>query len=709
VKQKGFNPPVNIMKKIAPLLLTLSFCAALPAAAADTNLLLITVDTLRPDRLGCYSQQFVRTAEIDSLAARGALFERAFAHNPMTLPSHTNIHLGLLPTVHGVSENSRSVVTSGFTTLAEVLKEKGYETGAFISAFPLDSRFGLDQGFDVYDDAYGATPDANLNYSERPAEKTVAAARAWLAGRKGKWFCWVHLWDPHAPYIPPEPFKTKYAADPYSGEVAYVDQELGKILADGKAGGWLDRTVIVLTGDHGEGLGEHGEAYHGYFAYNTTIHIPLLMAGPGIKPSRIKEAVGHIDIFPTVCDLLNIAPPAGLQGESLAPALAGKSIPARPIYIESLEPYLNRGWAPLHGFIENGKKFIDLPIPELYDLEKDPEEKTNLASGTDLAAFRKKLDELRQTGGQRPAAGSRRLDAETRERLRSLGYLVSPVTNVKAKFGPEDDLKTLAPLEQRLSMAETLRRQGKIAESVKLYEDLIKAKPDFAAPYDYLYQLYRMQNLVEEGLAVLERGYKANPDNYILVAGYGMALVRAGKLDAGAAVLEKAAGEYDQDAEVWHSLGLAAFQKGNSDKALEYFERALALAPGDALINDNMGTALTRMAMQKKSVPDLEKAQAAFQAALAADPNLASAHNGLGGVYMIMGLRDEAIQCWEKAVALKPNYDMALYNLGLAYLGKGDKDAALKIFRRYQSVRGRSMTAAEQAEINSLIQQCLKK
>ncbi len=696
------------MKKTALFLLALGALLAVPATAADTNILLITIDTLRPDRLSCYSRQYLLTPQIDSLAARGAVFERAYAHTPMTLPSHANILLGLTPPIHGVSENSRSAVPAGFTSLAEVLKKEGYETGAFVGAFPLDSRFGLDRGFDVYDDAYPATTNVTTSYSERTAEKTVAAARAWLNGRKGKWFCWVHVWDPHAPYLPPEPFITKFVKDPYSGEVAYVDQELGKLLGDGVKNGWTGRTLVVLTGDHGESLGEHNESTHGYFAYNSTIHIPLIIAGPGITPSRVKSDAAHIDLFPTVCDLLGLRPPAGLQGASLAPALAGKSGQSRPIYFESLEPFLNRGWAPLHGLIENGKKFIDLPIPELYDLDKDFEEKTNLAPGTELASFRKNLEALRKTTGPRPAQGNMSVDPETRERLRSLGYLVSPVTKVKTKFGPEDDLKTLSPLHYKLTLSEVYRKAGKIAESVKLYEDLIKSKPDFAAPYDFLYQLYREQNLLDEGLSVLERGYKANPDNYILVAALGIALVKAGRFDAGIPVLEKAAGLFDQDSEIWHSLGIAAFRKGNPAQAVDYFNRALALAPGDALINDNLGAALTTIAMKNKSAPDLERALTVYQAAAAADPTLASAQNGLGGVYMLMGRRDEAIASWEKALALKPNYDLALYNVGLAYLGKGDKAAALKSFRNYLTTRGRSISEQERTEINALIQQCLK-
>jgi arylsulfatase A-like enzyme/tetratricopeptide (TPR) repeat protein len=698
---------INVLEKIfVSLLILIGAMFAGTAAAADSNVLLVTIDTLRPDRVSCYSPKFVQTPRIDSLAGRGVLFEQAFAHTPMTLPSHANIFLGLTPPAHGVGENSRSVVAGEFTSLAEVLKARGYETGAFVGAFPLDSRFGLDQGFDIYDDFYSAQPAPGENYSERSAEKTIAAARAWLAGRKGPWFCWVHLWDPHAPYNPPEPFASKFPKDLYSGEVAYVDGELGKLLDDGKKNGWMDRTFIVLTGDHGESLGEHGEATHSYFAYNSTLHVPLIVAGPGLKAARVKDAVGHIDLFPTVCDLLGFEPPAGLMGASLKPALEGRSLKSRPIYIESMEAYLNRGWAPLRGYVADGKKFIDLPIPELYDLTKDPAESSNLAPGIDLAPYRKRMEEIRTASGVRPSSSARRLDSETRDRLRSLGYIVSPVTKTKAKYGPEDDLKTLLPLDQKLTQAEAFRREGKIAESVRLYEELIKARPDFAAPYDQLFQLYRSQRLLDEGFLVMDRGHRANPDNYIFAASYGIALVRAGRLDQGAAVLQKAAGMYDQDAEVWNSLGVVAWKKGQYPKALEYFQKALALAPDDAIINDNTGSLFTTMGLKSKNTDDVQRAQSLFRKALAADPNLASAHNGLGGVYRILGQRDEAIASWEKALSLNPNYDLALYNVGLAYLEKSDKKQALQSFLRYLSVKGRTISEAEQKEIAGLIEKC---
>lgn len=215
----------------------------LTGKAAETNLLLITIDTIRPDRLSCYSAKYLQTPRIDALAARGALFERAFAHDPITLPSHANILLGMTSLIHGVNENVKSLVSAEFVTLAETLKNRGYATGAFVSAFPLDSRFGLNRGFDIYDDHYPAVVSAGLDFAERKAEKTVAAAAAWLSQRRGKWFCWIHLWDPHAPYSPPEPYASQFSRDPYSGEVAYVDAQLGSLLETvEKKAGWGKRS-----------------------------------------------------------------------------------------------------------------------------------------------------------------------------------------------------------------------------------------------------------------------------------------------------------------------------------------------------------------------------------------------------------------------------------------------------------------------------------
>jgi len=677
------------------------------AVAADNNVLLITVDTIRTDRLSCYGSKLVQTPRIDGLAAHGALFERAFAHAPLTLPSHTNILLGMTPLAHGVNESNKSIVPGEFTTLAELLKKSGYATAAFVSAFPLDSRFGLTRGFDVYDDAYPSRPAAAEAYSERPAGKTVAAALRWLAGRKGKWFCWVHLWDPHLPYAPPEPYASRFKADPYSGEVAYVDAELGKLFDEIDKGGGLGNTLVVLTGDHGEALGEHGEMGHGYFAYNTTIRIPLIIAGPGTKTLRVKEMVSHVDIFPTVCEILGLDKSPALHGESLAPFLSGKTVRARPIYYESLEANLNRGWAPIRGVVAEGKKFIDSPIPELYDLEKDFGEETNMAPGTDLRPFRKALeDKMKRDASPLRDEAVRRTDRETRERLRSLGYASSPVAAVRNSYGPADDLKTLLPLEQKVMLAARLESDGRIAESVKLLEDVIAARKDYGRAYDQLFRLYRSRGLIDDGLAVLERAYTANPGNYVIVSGYGVVLVNNDKYTKGIEILEKALGLFDRDAEVWTNLGVAHTRQGDLSRAARDFSRALELDPNDPTINDNTGSFYFMKAVKEKNADDLRRSKEYFEKAVAADPMLASAYNGLGGALKIMGRTDDAVRNWEKAHELDPKFAFPVYNLILVYLEKGEKTKAYESCQKYLIIRGKDITLEERNEINAFIQKC---
>jgi arylsulfatase A-like enzyme/Flp pilus assembly protein TadD len=686
----------------------LALSPAARAAGAELNVLLVTVDTIRADRLGCYGPGAAPTPRIDGLAAKGILFERAFAHDPETLPSHTNILLGLTSPAHGVCENSKSIVAPDFLTLAEHFKAHGYATAAFVSGFPLDSRFGLNQGFDVYDDRFPAKPAAGELFSERRAEKTVAAALQWLGQPKGKWFCWVHFWDPHDPYDPPEPYRTRYADDPYSGEVAYVDAQLGVLLDELAKRGLADRTLVVLTGDHGESFGEHGETFHGYFAYNTTLRVPLIIVVPGAVSSRVKAPVGHIDIFPTVCDIAGLEKPAGLQGETLLPFLRGRTRKARPIYFEALEAYLNRGWAPIRGVIDNGMKYIDSPIPELYDLEADFGETRNLAPQTDLAPFQKELHDLMAASaaalsaqGTRPAT-----DRDTRERLRSLGYAASRLVQLRSSFGPEDDLKTLLPLEQKVNEAARLQKLGRTAESVRLLVDVINERKDFARAYEQLYEIYRSRGLVEDALGVFAKGTEANRDNFLFVSEYGIALVRNGRYQKGIEVLESSLRLFDQDAEVWDSLGTAYGSLGDLGKAREDLERALALAPDDAIINGNTGALYVTMALRDRDRELARQAIPFFEKALEADPALPSVYNGLAGAQRLVDRRDDAIANWERAVALDPRFDLPLYNLAVAYLEKGDKGRAFESCQKYLQVRGSNITPDEKREIDAIIQKC---
>jgi arylsulfatase A-like enzyme/Flp pilus assembly protein TadD len=695
--------------KLEAAVVALSLLASLAAAAPgkDENVLLITIDTLRADRLGCYAAGRARTAAIDALAVRGCLFDRAFAHTPTTLASHANILLGLTPTAHGVSENSKARVPESCLTLAEYLKARGFATAAFVGAFPLDSRFGLDQGFDVYDDAFPSGPAAMGFAVERAADKVVDAASAWLSGRKGPWFCWVHLWDPHAPYAPPEPYRTSYAADLYSGEVAFVDAQLLRLFDLLRRAGETERTVVVLTADHGESLGEHGELTHGYFAYNSTLRVPLIVAGPGVRPGRVAGEVSHVDILPTVCELLGLAPPAGLHGRSLVPRMNGGPDRPRPIYFESLEPYLNYGCAPLRGLIERGLKYIDSPMPEVYDLGKDEGESSNLAANTNLAALKRRLDALRQTQAGPAAAGPKTADARTRESLRSLGYVASPAAPTKTAFGPEDDLKSFLPYQQRLERAILLSDAGRDDESIREIEALVREKPGFGPAYIYLSQLFRSKGRAEDSLHVLDRGVRANPGDYALLAEYGKSLVGAGRAGEAVGVLTKAVGLLDDDPESWDYLGRARTAVGANDGAREAFERALALDPSSAPTRSDYGSYwLGRYLDGGRNTTDLDQAVLQFERAIAIDPALNPAYRGLGYAFWLSGRIDQAAAAWQRAVGLQPDDDFSTYNLGLLCLERGDRAQARRLFSAILERRGQDLAPAERANLVALIEKC---
>ena len=675
-------------------------------AQEDVNVLLISIDTIRPDRLSCYSPKHVQTPRIDALAAKGVLFERAFAHNPMTLPSHVNILTGTTPLYHGVHENSKSILTPDFLTLAEYLKEKGYATGAFVGSFALDPRFGLNQGFDVYDKSY-PSKTSSLSPPERNADQVIEAALGWLKEQRSKWFLFVHIWDPHDPYSPPQPFSEKFKADLYSGEVAYVDSELGKLFDYLESQELTKKTLIVLTGDHGEALGEHGELTHDYFAYNSTLWIPLMIAAPGIPAARVGEYVCHADLFPTICDLLALEKPPYLQGVSLLPLFNGGKIEKRAIYFESLDAFYNRGWAPLRGFTEEKSKFIDSPLPEYYNLEADFNEQNNLVRKVDLERQKEKMKSLLDGLSSFPnAPTTQKVDRETREKLKSLGYISSPVSKFKENYGPEDDLKTLLPLNQKIYKALKLNEEGKVMQAVKLFHELIKERKDFINAYSYLSEIYQAGGFGEDALAVLESGYKNNPEDYGIISSYGVLLVKQGKLDQGIELLQKSLAIIDYYPEDWTYLGVAYGQKGEFEKALDCYEKALSLDDTDAMIYYNKGLFHLSRFMQAKSRPDYPRALECFKKAIELDPGLAAAYNGLGVGYRVAGQTDAAITVWEKTLELNPDFDLPIYNLGVAYLEKGDKAQALKYFENYLLLKGKTLSPEERREIEEYIKNC---
>jgi arylsulfatase A-like enzyme len=645
--------------------------APAPAATAASsvaglrraNVLLVTIDTLRADHVGAYGSRAGLTPALDRLAAEGVRVERAYAHVPLTLPSHTSLMTGTLPITHGVRDNGSFRFDGQRATLASTLKGAGYRTAGFVASFVLDARFGLNHGFDVYDDRTGARAvGADLSVLERPADGVVDAALAWIGAAPPAdappWFAWIHLYDPHDPYAPPEPFKTRLAADPYGGEVAFADAQVGRALQTLGDRGQLARTLVVVAADHGEGLGDHRERTHGLFVYEATARVPLIFWSPaGVRPAVVAGPAGLVDVMPTVLELVGVTPPA-VDGRSLAPALAGQPLEPRDVYLEALNANLTRHWAPLTGLVAGTTKFIDLPEAELYDLAADPGEARNLhAAQTDRAApIARRLFALRARG--RPPAPSA-VDSETERRLRSLGYVVTPAPAAAPVYAAADDPKALIDLHNTLDDALAASRAGRRADAEQLLKAALAKRPDFAVARDRLAQLYRESGRLKLAIATLEAGAQAGPADAASLAALGGYLQEAGNLERAADVLEAARALNPAEMEVYEKLGITYTRLGRAEQAHAMFAHLLSVAPNSATTYNNLGS----LYLSERRWDD---AAAALTRALALDPGLANAHNGLGVVYAQQGRFDAAIAEWRQALALRPDLADARDNIARA-------------------------------------------
>ena len=669
------------------------------------NVLLITVDTLRADRVSCYNSQHVQTSNMDSLAERGFVFTRAFAHNPLTLPSHTNIMLGTTPLFHGVHDNVNFVISKNSLTLAEHLKIYGYATGAVIGAYPLDSRFGLNQGFDFYDDDFKSKGSPKYAPGERKAEVVVNIAHNWLKKQEGPWFLWMHIWDPHFPYEPPEPFLTQFKDRPYDGEVAYVDSVLGDFFNLLKQAGLFEKTLIVLTSDHGESLGQHGERTHGILAYNTTIWVPLIIYIPNKEHGKVRQPVSHTDIFPTICDVLGVEAPPFLQGISVQPALKAKKLPERRIYFESLEPYYNYGWAPLRGYIENNEKYFDSPIPELYFLHKDFDENQNKASTNKLENYKARLEQTLSglTNPENIEAKSKP-DRETLEKLKSLGYVGSPVFLKKEKYGPEDDVKILLPFYNEIADAYTFREEGKTEEGIELLQQIIKKQKKVYFAYIYLAKLYRESNRMQDALNILKQGLDVHPLCYEIVSLYSEYLLDAGRFDEVIDILDShTLIRMEHDALLWNYLGLAYMKKGDVDNAIKAFETAVSVDQQYADVFVNLGRIYFSRYLRTKEKNAYKNSIYNYKKAIEVEPDNAEAFYGLGVAYMQDGREKDAIYLLEITLVLDPGLIKAYYFLGLAYLTNNNLNEAFNCLSAYKKIAYRSLSNEEKMTLDSLI------
>ena len=620
---------------------------------ADQNVLLVTIDTLRADALGSYGGR-AATPNLDRLAQGGLRFTFAHAHAVVTLPSHSSILTGRYPFEHGVRDNAGYRLDESADTLAEIARRHGMATAAFVGAFPLDRQFGLNQGFDLYRDVGGRmVAQGDFAFAERRAEEVVAEARAWIDAQPRKWFVWVHLFDPHAGYAPPPPFDRQYQDDPYAGEVAYVDWALGPLLD--AVGRFSRPTTLVVTADHGEGLGDHGEATPGTVAYESTLQVPLILAqvGPGAQAAggrSVDAPARHVDIVPTIADLLGLEVPGDLPGRTL---LAAEGDDSRPSYFEAMTPMLKRGWAPLSGVIAGGDKYIDLPIPEAYDLATDAREARNLAA-TDGARVAALTSTLRAFGAVLP--GEPRAErADVRARLQALGY-VSGSTPRKARYTDEDDPKRLIDVDRLMMEGIDLYRRGRLAEAMEAYRAVLARRPTMGLGYRRLAFLQWHEGRRAAAIATLRTAREILGADLDVDVRLGTYLAEAGSPSEAIPLLERVTSADPGNTEALNALGIAHGRAGDGARALAAFARVLAQDPRDAFALENMGA--VHLAQD-----DLAAAGQAFTRAVENDPRSSRAHAGLGIVASRSGRIDLAISSLRTAVSLDATNFDALYNL----------------------------------------------
>jgi arylsulfatase A-like enzyme/Flp pilus assembly protein TadD len=615
--------------------------------------------------------------------------------------------LGTTPPYHGVHANSDFAVGDEHFTLAELLQSHGYETGAFVGGWPLDTRFGLAQGFETYDCEFDQTSGS----LERSAEAVVNVATDWLKTKKSPWFLWIHCFDPHDPYEPPDPYKERFAEDLYSGEVAYVEDALGNLMDYMNAEDLFESTLTVFTGDHGESLWEHSEKTHGFLAYNSTLWAPLIIVFPSAKARDVNGYVSHIDIFPTICDILEIEKPDVLQGQTLLPALRGKKIKDRPIYFESLYPFYSLGWAPIRGYILDGEKFIDSPIPELYDFEKDFDELKNLAGEKDLDKYRKRLERLIKD--QSPPELKRKqqiLDRTSREKLASLGYVSFGLESRKKEFGPKDDVKMALPFSNKSIEAVEHFKRGERRKAIEMAKEILTERQNIPSAYSNLADFYKKMGRLLDSIEVLKIGLTHIPSSYTIFFNLINNLAEARQYDMIMTFMkEYSFRQMNHDPALWNIVGNVYYAKLDLQKAEENYQRALALDEKNSMLLTNLGNLKLTASKTAITSEDLQNALELFKQAIEYDPDLIDAHIGLGRAYLQAGQTNKSIQALEKAYELDPDSDDALFYLGSSYLTDNKNSEALRLFNILRERSYDRLPAGFRKRLDASIQEAQKK
>jgi arylsulfatase A-like enzyme/tetratricopeptide (TPR) repeat protein len=610
------------------------------------NLVVVTLDTTRADRMGAYGAREIETPVFDGLAREGVLFEQAVSVAPLTLPAHSSMFTGKFPPEHGVRDNGGFFLGPEQVTLAEILKGRGYRTGAFVGAYVLDSKWGIDQGFDTYFDDFdlSQTRSVSLSGIQRPGNEVVDKALPWIQEAKGSpFFAWIHLYDAHSPYRPPEPFLSRYKGHPYNGEIAFADSQVGRVVSELQSLGLYDRTVVVVMGDHGESLGDHGEGAHGFFVYNSVTHVPFLIRAPfsQVHNRHVADPVRSVDVMPTALDLLGVPSPPGISGASVVPLMTGATRElGLDAYSEALYPLHHYGWSDLRALRAGRYKVIDAPRPELYDLDRDPQETTNLfgqraSLGDGMLAQLRSLEQRFNTSVAALPAGD--VDPEARERLAALGYVGSFVASASDPRTGRADPKDKIGLFNKLGTATDLSKEhdgdpeASFAKIIALLDDVVREDPQVIDAWFMRGVKYLAHGDLEKAVANFKQALVLKPD-------YDLAVF---------------------------NLAQAYRRMGNDDAALAGFEHYLTLDGTDPFVHYQMGEIWLDRG-------DLARAEALFRRALEIDPGVAAAKNALGVIALQRGDPATAERLIREALAAKSTLRLAHFNLALLAEQHGD-------------------------------------
>lgn len=658
-----------------------------PQGAAADNVLLITLDTTRADHLGSYGYDLARTPNLDGLAREGLRFARVYCPAPLTLPSHASIMTGLYPATHGVHNNGHEL-PSKIRTLAEILKGHGFATAAFVSSFSVDSRFGLGRGFDVYDDTFQPQAPLKGANAERRAEETFARFSRWLDNNSpDRFFVWVHYYDPHLPYDPPSPYREGSPGRPYDGEIAYMDHYVGAILERLKAKGLLDKTLVVVAGDHGEGLGDKVETGHGIFLYEETLRVPLIFHNLKTfpRPRVVESAVRLVDVAPTILEMIGLKSEAtDMQGQTLTPWIRKKAGADLDSLVETFYPRENFGWSELVGIVSGPWKYIQAPRPELYDLKNDPGERSDLASSSTARAgeLRKKLEQELLRLSARPGAqgGQAAVGTDDRERLRSLGY----VNFVPAKPGstvpdPKDKIGLLKLIQQ----AQAFELDAQYADAERVYHEVVEEIPDSPESYVNLAIVQARQNRFDRAIETLGLGIARIPDSEVLLVRLGHTYLVSGKAREALETMDKVLALNPQNVDAL-TVGAGILDgTGRKDEARSFYERALAIEPESRHLRTSYAGSLA-------SGGRLREAIGIYEGLITDFPDEQAFYQFAGIAHSYLGEFDRTISLLEQALAIRPTA-VGYFNLALAYEKSGDLPQAIEHFKLYlENSRGES-------------------